>query len=451
MAKSFLRSGNLDAVLALGENGQPVYASALQLRETLRLRKQQKIADCLAIPQPNERGDRIDWYAPVSGRVKSWIAASDSERASAINLLESYQQSVSEISQRAQSAEKPAMRLFGVLLSKAFQFPDQNYVYLVDGKPVITFWGFVDLDKKSRADALDCLRASLQISLPPILPEPEPQPEPLVAPVYEPVVVATPTPVPAPEPESVAEPVVAVVETPAPAAAPVSKSKPRWLHFWWLLPPVAVAGAFAAVQFYQAPAEPVPVASENSAPAPVATVVTPPAVVPTPAPAPVASLPLQPATHAEPEVTASSEKHAEPVAEAESVPVAAPAGKNEMVMPADAVKIGTTKFLNGNWRVTLDMKNLPSNMLPAMRYQLKDGKGTARIVQGDGNSCRADIAAGLHSSGTLIINSRYTARCSDGSRYKMPEIACKATSGAASCEARFGETVYPMTMKRENK
>ncbi len=455
MAKSFLRSGNLDAVLALGENGQPVYASALQLRETLRLRKQQKIADCLAIPQPNESGDRIDWYAPFQGRVKSWIAASDSERASAINLLESYQQSVSEISQRAQSAEKPAMRLFGVLLSKAFQFPDQNYVYLVDGKPVITFWGFVDLDKKSRADALDCLRASLQINLPPILPEPEPQPEPLSAPLYEPVVVATPAPVPAPAPVAapVVEPEVIVVETPpAPAAVPASKPKANWRRFWWLLPPVAIAGAFAAVQHYQSAPEQPPVASENSAPAPVAQpapvapVAAPP--VATPAPAPVATLPVQPATHAEPEVTTASEKPAEPVAEAEPVK---PAAKDEMVMPADAVKIGTTKFLNGNWRVTLDMKNLPSSMLPAMRYQLKDGKGTARIVQGDGNSCRADIAAGLHSSGTLIINSRYTARCSDGSRYKMPEIACKATSGAASCEARFGETVYPMTMKRENK
>ena len=60
MAKLFLRSGSLDDFLALGENGQPVYASALQLRETLRLRKQQQIADCLAIPQPNEHGDRID-------------------------------------------------------------------------------------------------------------------------------------------------------------------------------------------------------------------------------------------------------------------------------------------------------------------------------------------------------------------------------------------------------
>jgi hypothetical protein len=76
VAKTFLRSGNLDAVLALGENGQPVYASALQIRETLRLRRQSALADCLAIPQANERGDRLDWYAPFSGRVKSWLGAS---------------------------------------------------------------------------------------------------------------------------------------------------------------------------------------------------------------------------------------------------------------------------------------------------------------------------------------------------------------------------------------
>ncbi|MGK9559293.1 SrfA family protein, partial [Salmonella enterica subsp. enterica] len=84
MAKSFLRSGSLDDIQALGENGQPVYASALQIRETLRLRKQQSIADVLAIPQPNEAGDRIDWYSPIAGKVTSWLSASDSERASAI-------------------------------------------------------------------------------------------------------------------------------------------------------------------------------------------------------------------------------------------------------------------------------------------------------------------------------------------------------------------------------
>ena len=54
MAKTLLRSGNFDDYLALGENGQTIFNAALQIRETLRLRKQQTLADALAIPQPDE-------------------------------------------------------------------------------------------------------------------------------------------------------------------------------------------------------------------------------------------------------------------------------------------------------------------------------------------------------------------------------------------------------------
>lgn len=64
MAKTLLRSGNLDDYQAVGGGGQAVFDSALQIRETLRLRKQQAMADCLAIPQVNDSGDRVDWYSP---------------------------------------------------------------------------------------------------------------------------------------------------------------------------------------------------------------------------------------------------------------------------------------------------------------------------------------------------------------------------------------------------
>lgn len=141
MAKSFLRSGSLDDILALGENGQPVYAAALQIREALRLKKQQPTADCLAIPQLNEQGDRIDWYAPIEGKVTSWVAASTTERKSAIKQLSACLSSANDLCQRAQKSDKAAQRLFGVLLAKALQFPDQNHVYLVAGKPVLTFLG----------------------------------------------------------------------------------------------------------------------------------------------------------------------------------------------------------------------------------------------------------------------------------------------------------------------
>lgn len=108
---------------------------------------------------------------------------------------------------------------FGSLLSKAFQFPGENFLFLVDGKPVISFWGFVNLNENARDDVLDCLRESLVPEPAPVLiedPEPEPEPEPVVAfehadePLIAPstVVRITPEELYEPEPEpAVAQPV----------------------------------------------------------------------------------------------------------------------------------------------------------------------------------------------------------------------------------------------------
>lgn len=249
MAKTFLRSGNLDAVLALGENGQPVYASALQIRETLRLRRQSALADCLAIPQANERGDRLDWYAPFSGRVKSWLGASDHERRAALQQLTACQQDMQDLSTRARAAENPSMRLFGALLSKTLQFPDQQYVYLVDGKPVITFWGFVDAQARSRDDALACLRDTLEENLPVALVEPLPE-LPAVPVVAEPVIVAEPESAPEPEEEPLTVAAAAEPEPVTPVAAR------RRFRVWYLLPPVAIAAAVTVAVLMHRP-EPV--------------------------------------------------------------------------------------------------------------------------------------------------------------------------------------------------
>ncbi|QPI41107.1 MULTISPECIES: SrfA family protein [Pectobacterium] len=465
MAKLFLRSGSLDDFLALGENGQPVYASALQLRETLRLRKQQQIADCLAIPQPNEHGDRIDWYSPVDGKVTSWIAASEEEREKALALLETYQAAVADISQRAQNAEKAGQKLFGVLLAKAIQFPGANHVYLVDGKPVLTFWGFVNLDKKSRLDALDCLR--------PVIKEAEPlfvAPAPAATlPLVDPVPEPEPQPVRPPEP---------VEPAPAPAAAAAAVPvRPPFFRLWWLLPAAALL-AILSLQIRgcvsgqddkpasdlaatvkpekralpsSTPVEPAP--QQESAPVPpVAEKEAIKAVEPAP---PVAAVPAAEAT--KPEAPAATEPKepvtppAEPVVE--QVP-SIPAGKDDLVMPADAVKIGSIKFLNGNWRVIVDGKAPITGRPPSLRYQIQNGKGTARITHGDGVTCRANVEAGLMSSGNLIINSRSGARCSDNSRFQMPELVCKqgASGTAAECIGRYdADTVFPMTIKRESK
>lgn len=437
MAKTLLRSGCLDDFLALGENGQAVFDSALQIRETLRLRKQHAVADSLAIPQPNDEGDRVDWYAPLEGSVLSWAAASDEQRKKALRYLDNCQANIATLIQRCQQAEKTAIQLFGSLLANALQFPGSQHVYLVDGKPVITFWGFVNLNQGAREDVLDCLR---------VVEEQEPVieflPEPLL-PEVTPVIISEPdeplyTPVLQSEPPK-SEPIVPEVVTPPPA---VVKSKSRL----WVLPVAAAVVALIATplayKFLSTPAAlPVAVAKAEPAPKPIE-----PAAIKTVSQAPVAA--ATPSTLPLVEAAVVTPPASESVAQTPAAPVNV--AKNVLILPADALKIGSTKFLNGTWRVLIDVKDPITGKPPTLRYQIANNKGSARLVHGDNVVCKVEVFSGLQQSGTLMIKTRGSARCSDGTRYPMPEISCKpGDNDVAQCSGRYqGDTVVPMTFKK---
>ena len=446
MAKTLLRSGNLDDFQAVGGGGQAVFESALQIREALRLRKQQAIVDCLAIPQVNDSGDRVDWYSPVEGNVTSWKAADEDDRYRALRYLENTLDSVESLSKKCLQSPKTAQQLFGSLLSKAFQFPGENFLFLVDGKPVISFWGFVNLNENARDDVLDCLRESLIPEPAPVViddPEPEPEPEPVMTFEHADEPLIAPSTVVRITPEDLYEPEPApVVAQPVQEPVPANIVKKRRVPLWTLPVAAVIVAAIAAPLLWpkQAPsAEPAP------APTPEPVEIAP---KPIKAVEPLAmKLPLHQA-----EVVVSKEKEAAPAAPAPQpapvVIVAIP--KDAMVMEANQVKAGSTRFLNGTWRAILDVKDPVTGKPPSLRYQIQNNKGFARVVHGDNIVCRAEVFSGLHSNGELMIKSRGTARCTDGSRYPMPEVACKAgTSDIAECRARYdANTVVPLTFKK---
>ncbi|AOF01379.1 hypothetical protein ATE40_019790 [Serratia surfactantfaciens] len=416
MVKPFLRSGSLDDVLALGENGQPVYACAQQLRETLRLRRQQQAADCLAIPQPNESGTRIDWYAPFPGKVTSWLAASDAQRAQAVRHLEHCLTTFRSLTEQTQATDHPSHRLFGALLAKAMHIPDPNHVYLVDDRPVLTFWGFIKPQAQSPDDPLACLRpAETEVE----------KPAPIAAAPRKPAMAEPVTPAPVAEPEP--------VPTPAETVAPPVAARPRRRRAIWIgLPLMLLLGGALAGWLGRSPTPPAP------EPAPLAAKPQPVSPVKAAAPLPKLHLPLAHATLMPPPPA--------PV-------LPQPVDKNALVLPPEAVKAGSTRFLNGKWRATVALKDPITGKRPSLQYRLNAGKGNAIIAYGDGVSCRVAVEAGLMQSGNLVINSRTKARCSDGSRYQIPEIVCRqGETGAAECTGRYdADTTYPMTFKRESK
>jgi len=445
VAKTLLRSGNLDDFQAVGGGGQAVFESALQIREALRLRKQQTIVDCLAIPQVNDGGDRVDWYSPVDGDVLGWNAADEDARFRALRYLENTLSSVESLSKKSLQSPKTAQQLFGSLLSKAFQFPGENFLFLVDGKPVIAFWGFVNLNENAREDVLDCLRESLKPEpMPAPVEEPEPE-EPAPAIVFEqadapliappPVVRVTEDDLYSAEPAPMVMPEVSAPAEPT----PVVVGKKRRVPLWSLPVAAVIVAAIATPLLWpkQAPsAEPV------ATPAPAPIVIAPKPVKP--AVEMAMNLPLHQA-----EILPVKAAEPAPAPVAEPVIISA-IPKDAMVMDAVQVKTGSTKFLNGTWRAMLDVKDPITGKAPSLRYQIQNNKGTARVVQGDNVICRSDIFSGLHSNGELMIKSRGNARCTDGSRYPMPEIACKAgTNDVAECTARYdAKTVVPLTFKK---
>ena len=432
MAKTLLRSGNLDDYQAVGGGGQAVFDSALQIRETLRLRKQQAMVDCLAIPQINDSGDRVDWYSPIEGKAVAWKAADEEARFRALRYLGSTLENAAALSRKSLQSGKTSLQLFGSLLEKAIQFPGENHVFLVDGKPVITFWGFVNLNENPRDDVLDCLRLA---DIPPVVTVAEPEQEeeippeitfaeadaPLLTPVVELAKPAEPEPQP---PVIVNEPEV----TP-----PLAQEKPaRRLPLWSLPVAAVIIAAIVGPLLWK---------QQTTQPVPEAAAVEVAKIDMAPLPALASALPLHRA-----EVTPAAKKE-KPV---EGPVVIAAIPKDALVMDANQMKAGTTRFLNGNWRVLVDVKDPVSGKAPSLRYQIQANKGTARVVHGDNIVCRAEIFSGLHQSGELMIKSRGNARCTDGSRYPMPEITCKAgTNDVAACTARYDDHAeIPLTIKK---
>lgn len=430
MAKTLLRSGNLDDYQAVGGGGQAVFDSALQIRETLRLRKQQAMVDCLAIPQINDSGDRVDWYSPIEGKAVAWKAADEEARFRALRYLGSTLENAANLSRKSLQSGKTSLQLFGSLLEKAIQFPGENHVFLVDGKPVITFWGFVNLNENPRDDVLDCLRIA---DVPPVVTVAEPEQEAEIAPeitfAEADVPLLTPV-VDLPKPTEPEPPVI--VNEPEVTAPPVQEKPIRRLPLWSLPVAAVIIAAIVGPLLWK---------QQTAQPGPAVAAVEVAKVDMAPLPALTSALPLHRA-----EVTPAVKKE-KPV---EGPVVIAAIPKDALVMDANQMKAGTTRFLNGNWRVMVDVKDPVSGKAPSLRYQIQANKGTARVVHGDNIVCRAEIFSGLHQSGELMIKSRGNARCTDGSRYPMPEITCKAgTNDVAACTARYDDHAeIPLTIKK---
>lgn len=419
-----LRSGHPREYKGLGVVGRPVFSAAQQMRSTIRRRIGPEAADLLAIPQISESGEDVDWYAPFEGAVVPWSAATAEERDQALAHLQRARGEFAAQGDRELADGASGDReLFARMLPLSLQIPDDEHIYLVDGRPVVTFWGFQPQTAPADYDVIRDLNIAPRATI---------QPQQVAA-----------------------EPVMAVPPRP----------RPWWWWLLWLLllllllalllfglrgcgvavPGLPLPGIDVTAPTIDPPGTTVPgvVVPGGTVPG----IVVPGVAVPGgtgPAAAPLGTVPPDQAapdgTTPPTQAPKAEDGKAEPPKppqppEDKGTPKADDAkAPPPLTIPPEAVKSGSTDFLNGHWRSRTGLIDSETGRPIDMEYEFKDGKGTATVERSDGVKCSAPTQAVMQ-GGKLVIEQTSEAKCPDGKSFEQSKVECSpGPTGQANCK-----------------
>ncbi|WP_114393933.1 SrfA family protein [Oleisolibacter albus] len=434
----------------LGAHGRTVLSAAPQLRAGIRRQLQEEDAACLAIPQVNGSGTGVDWYAPFPGPVVPWSAMSAEERAAA----------KAEIDQRRARLQAHAAALlarqprgdaevFASMLPHVLEFPDDNHIHLVAGRPVVTFWGFQPL------------AGSVAPELP-VLPTDPPGVAVPIATGQTGLLVDRPrrpwwhwllgllglllalvllswllrscgvpgvpsVPIPG-------LPDLSAPRSPDLPAIPVVPGGSGPVVPGVAVPGVAVPGG--TVPGMAAPGAPNPGASMPGVTPPSLPggneAGTPPDTPPQPAAPPSGDMP------AGPPPTLPDPAGTPPMPGTPPAPGVPPTPETPLRIPEQAQRDGSVDFLNGHWRSRTSLMDSLSGRPLEVTYDFQDGKGTVTVHRSDGTQCKGPMAARM-AGGALLLDQTAVADCGDGQVFEPSTVQCRpGADGTAACQGAHG-------------
>lgn len=124
---------------------EPDLKTCQALQEVIRRYLSHATATLLAEPIASADGSYIDWFTPLAGQPVRMDTLRAPERQRAQRLLEDRIRAIRDLAGKLQIL-RPGTGLAGTLL-QATTYPSEETVFVVDGQPVITFWGYGMLPK----------------------------------------------------------------------------------------------------------------------------------------------------------------------------------------------------------------------------------------------------------------------------------------------------------------
>ncbi|OCG20344.1 MULTISPECIES: SrfA family protein [unclassified Gilliamella] len=497
MANTLLRSGDIKDFKILGHDGKAAYLVAAQIREMFRVKLGKQYADYLAIPQRNDHGNIIDWYIPFDSNqpdgqydIVPWTSASESEQQSALVLLKEFEHKVMNFGK--QLASHPNLEGDQLLFSRliydpknnvdsaepnlmAIRFPSNQFVYIVNGKPVITFWGFVYPHTSQANSPFYSLEALEKVAQ-----------------------AAT----------------ITSVQTPI-------NNRAWWKRWWiwllgllpllllllalfllrgcWLKPEISINPNVSLDNSNinqpekddkqdkkatepELKTEPRDVVVDNRLGVtgnaiPNGTILDNTTSTPTNPDVASDSVDYSVAPNNANEGNNTSNPDAQDNKNDQVTPPdigktddkdeksmpndldkkdnkansnAAVDQTNNLALPADAIKQGSTKFLDGQWSANGGIQDKATGKPLQLSYNFKDGNGEVTITRSDGVKCTGNVGTDIKNT-NLGIAGNTEAVCSDNTKYQLPKIQCTpGKDNKANCQGIYNNgTSFPITMKKQ--
>ncbi len=140
----------------LGSQGHRVHAMSSQIRHVIRQQCGADFANMFAIVETSDKRSDFDWYSPEQGAALSWVHASEDQRLKARPALQALYDKIPalQVDFSGQASGSGDAAVFAALLDKVLKIPDESFLFLVNGKPVLTFWGFTHLDAPQDEDVI---------------------------------------------------------------------------------------------------------------------------------------------------------------------------------------------------------------------------------------------------------------------------------------------------------
>lgn len=139
-----LRSGSFDGVREIGGFGQPLHALYPQIRAVLASELEPDAGSLLAEPVVDRAKNRIDWYTQGDPDRKP-VALSelpDEQRRPILARVDDLLGRGREVAERYTASGDARRVQLGEILRAVLAAPAETEVYLVEGRPAITGWGF---------------------------------------------------------------------------------------------------------------------------------------------------------------------------------------------------------------------------------------------------------------------------------------------------------------------